>query len=247
MTPTPVGMRCPECMQQRTRVVRNPVGTPGQLGAFPATIALIALNVVVYLIEILQGSGGLNDPGRSFVDHYSLVGFFVAEGQWYRLLTSGFIHLSFTHILFNMIVLFFLGRLVEPAIGTARFVSLYFASLLAGSVGALVFSGSLVLTAGASGAIFGVAGAGLVIALGRGAEQVARTIGILLAFNFFFDLADTEVSLGGHIGGLVGGGLCAAVIVAGDRGMLGPRRVPAEIAAMVLVGAISVVAAIAIA
>jgi membrane associated rhomboid family serine protease len=247
MTPTPVGMRCPECMRQRTRVVRNPTGTPGQLGAFPATVALIAINVVVYLIEILQGHGGFSSPGAHFVDHYSLVGFFVAEGQWYRLLTSGFIHLSFTHILFNMVVLFFLGRLVEPAVGTPRFVALYFASLFAGGVGALVFSGSFVLTAGASGAIFGVAAAGLVIALGRGAEQVARSIGILLAFNFFFDLADTEVSLGGHIGGLVGGAICAAVIVAGERGMLGSRRLPAELAAMVLVGAISVVAAIAIA
>ena len=247
MTPTPVGMRCPECMRQRTKVVRNPIGTPGQLGAFPATIALIAINVVIYLIEIAGGPGGLSSPSVSFVNHYGLVGFFVAEGQVYRLLTSGFVHLSITHIGFNMLVLFFLGRLVEPGVGTPRFLFLYFASLFAGAFGALLLSGPDALTAGASGAIFGVAGAGLVIALERGAEQLVRSIGILLVFNFLFDLSDPEVSLGGHIGGLVGGAACAAVIVAGERGMLGSRRLPAELVAMTVIAVISVVGALIVA
>ncbi len=247
MTPTPVGMRCPECMRQRTKVVRNPTGTPGQFSAFPATMVLIAINVIIYLVEIATGPGGINHPSNSILDHYGLVGYFVSEGEVYRLLTGAFLHAEIFHIGFNMVVLFFLGRLVEPAVGTSRFLFLYFASLFAGALGALILSGPYVLTIGASGAIFGIAGAGLVIALENRAEHIVRSIGILLIFNFFFNLSDPSVSLGGHIGGLVGGAACAVVIVAGERGMLGRRRLPAELAGMTIVGIVSVLGALAVA
>jgi membrane associated rhomboid family serine protease len=247
MTPTPVGMRCPECMRQRTKVVRGVGQASSRLGGFPATVVLIAINVVVYLIEIATGPGGISSPGASFVDHYGLVGVFVAEGQWYRLLTGAFLHFSITHIGFNMVVLYFLGRLVEPAVGTRRFLFIYFASLFAGAFGALVLSGPYALTIGASGAIFGVAGAGLVIALERGADQIVRSIGMLLVINFVFDVSDPQISLGGHIGGLVGGAVCATAIVAGERGMLGPRRLPAELAAMTAIAVVSILGAIAVA
>jgi membrane associated rhomboid family serine protease len=247
MTPTPVGMRCPECAQQRTKVVRNPTGTPGQASAFPATVALIAINVVVYLVEILGGPGGLSNPSPSFIEHWGLIGNQVADGEVYRLLTSGFVHFSLTHVGFNMVVLFFLGRLVEPAVGTPRFLGIYFASLFAGALGALILSAPYVITAGASGAIFGVAGAGIVIALERRAEQVVRSLGMLLVLNFIFDLTDREVSLGGHVGGLVGGAACAAIIIAGERGMLGRRRLPAELAAMTGVAVVAILWGIAVA
>src|SRR6476661_8662658 len=136
MTPTPVGMRCPECAGQRTRVTRGVPGPgAGALGAFPATVALIAINVVVYLIEVAGGSGGLTKaiPITGIVNDLGLRGISVSEGEWYRLLTSGFLHADLLHIGFNMFFLFILGRLLEPAIGTPRFLALYFASLLAGS------------------------------------------------------------------------------------------------------------------
>ena len=109
MTPTPVGMRCPECAQQRTRVVRNPTGTPSGFGAFPATAVLIAINVVVYLIEIGTGSGGLSGVSGGIGIDFGLFGPFVAEGEWYRLVTAGFLHAGFLHLGFNMLLLFFLG------------------------------------------------------------------------------------------------------------------------------------------
>ncbi len=246
MTPTPVGMRCPECMQQRTRVVRNPTGPPGQLGAFPATIALIAINVVVYLVEIAGGSGGLNNPSGRFVFDYGLFGPFVAEGEWYRLLTSGFLHASLIHIGFNMLLLFFLGRLLEPALGTVRFLALYFAALLAGSLGVMVLDPNA-LTLGASGAIFGLAGAAFVIARGRGMDAIAGQIGFLILFNLIFSLSAANVSIGAHLGGLVGGSLCALAIVAGERGMLGRHHRVAELLAIAAVAVISLVGAIAIA
>ena len=246
MTPTPVGMRCPECMQQRTKVVRNPTGTPGQFSAFPATIVLIAINVIVYFVEIAGGSGGLGEQHGSLITDYGLFGPYVAEGEWYRLITSGFLHASLWHIGFNMLLLYFLGRLLEPALGTTRFVALYFASLLAGSLGVMVLDPNA-LTIGASGAIFGLAGATFVIARGRGMDAIAAEIGFLIVFNLVFGLTLARVSIGAHIGGLVGGIVCAFVIVAGERGMLGAKRLPLELALIVAVGVACFLAALSIA
>jgi membrane associated rhomboid family serine protease len=246
MTPTPVGMRCPECARQRTKVVRNPTGTPGQFSAFPATIALIAINVVVYLAEIGSGFGGLGAQSSHLIGEFGLFGPAVAEGEWYRLLTSGFLHASLFHIGFNMLLLFLLGRLLEPALGTPRFLVIYFASLFAGSLGALILEPNS-LGVGASGAIFGLAGATFVIARGRGMDTLASQIGFLIVFNLIYSFAAANVSIGAHVGGLIGGVLCALIVVAGEKGAFGRHRMSVELLAMALVGAVSVVASIAIA
>jgi membrane associated rhomboid family serine protease len=246
MTPTPVGMRCPECANQRTRVVRNPTGTPSGFEAFPATFALIAINAIAFLIEIASAGGGFGTSGGKVSFDFGLYGPFVAEGEWYRLVTSGFLHAGLIHIGFNMFLLFFLGRLLEPALGTPRFVALYFASLLAGSFGALVVEPNA-LTVGASGAIFGLAGATFVIARGRGMNALASEIGFLILFNLFFSLVSPHISLGGHVGGLIGGVLCAAAIVAGEKGAFGRSRLPLELAAMAAVAVVAVVGALAVA
>jgi membrane associated rhomboid family serine protease len=245
MTPTPVGMRCPECASQRTRVVRNPTGTPG-FDAAPATYVLIAINVIVFLVEIASSGGGLGRVGGQVSEDFGLYGPFIAEGEWYRLVTSGFLHASLIHIGFNMFLLYMLGRLLEPALGTPRFLALYFASLLAGSLGALVVEPNA-LTLGASGAIFGLAGATFIIARGRGMDALASQIGFLILFNLFFSFVSPRISVGGHIGGLIGGVICALIIVAGEKGMLGRNHRALEIAAMVAVGVVAVVASLAIA
>ncbi len=247
MTPTPVGMRCPECASQRTRVVRNPTGTPSGFEAAPSTYVLIAINVIVFLIEIAQGAGGLfNEQVSRFVENFGLYGPSVAEGEWYRLVTNGFLHANFWHIGFNMLLLFFLGRLLEPALGTPRFLALYFASLLAGSLGALILEPNS-LGIGASGAIFGLAGATFIIARGRGMDALAGQIGFLIVFNLIFSFASPRISVGAHLGGLIGGVICAMAIVAGEKGMLGRNHRPMEIAAMVAVAVIAVVASLAVA
>ncbi|HEY5051958.1 MAG TPA: rhomboid family intramembrane serine protease [Solirubrobacterales bacterium] len=246
MTPSPVGMRCPECMRERTKVRSGPAAfAPGGI-QFPATIALIVINVIVYLVEISSGPGGLSAPGVSFVNHYGLFGPSVAEGEVYRLLTGGFLHASITHVGFNMFALFFLGRLLEPAIGTTRFVFLYFASLFGGALGALLLSPDA-LTIGASGAVFGVFGAAFVIARGRGAGAVAQSIGIILVLNLAISIGSPEISLGGHLGGLVVGVISAFVILAGERGRLGTRHLPAELIAIAAIGIVSILGALAIA
>ncbi len=259
MTPTPVGMRCPECMRERTRVVRGTGGGGAELGRYPVTMALIAINVIVFLIEVAKGSGGFGDGVQrsSMYFEFALWGgglepfelFFgggVSGGQIYRLVTGGFLHANIVHIGFNMLVLFILGRLVEPALGTARFAALYFASLLAGSFGALLLDPHT-FTVGASGAIFGVAAAGFVLARGRGLEVIARQLGFLIVLNLVFTFSAQGVSIGGHLGGLVGGGICSAVIIAGERGYFGTHHRATELLAMAAVAAISVLGAIAVA
>ena len=246
MTPTPVGMRCPECMRQKTKVVQGVGGGGGRLGVFPATIVLIAINVVAYLIEIGSGSGGFDGVGGRTVIDFALYGPAVAEGEWYRLVTSGFLHASLFHIGFNMLLLYFLGRLLEPSLGTPRFVALYFASLLAGSLGALILDPNA-LTLGASGAVFGLAGATFVIARGRGMDAIAGEIGFLIVINLVFSFVGTRISVGSHLGGLVAGVFCGLAIVAGERGYLGRRHFPAEIALIVLVAVVAFLGALAVA
>lgn len=249
MTPTPVGMRCPECANQRTRVVRNPTGTATSV-AFPVTIALIVINVVVYMIEVLHGGGGTSIGIGNAYDLGALWGPAVNEGgDWWRTITSGFVHFSILHIGFNMYLLFIVGRLLEPSIGSVRFAFIYFASLLAGSFLALVFTPDSV-SAGASGAIFGVIGATFVIARGRKLDSIAGQIGILILINLVFTFADTGVSLGAHLGGLVAGVLCGLLIIAGEQRRYGPNlsrrdRLAIELGAMGAIAVISFVLALA--
>jgi membrane associated rhomboid family serine protease len=256
MTPTPVGMRCPECMNQRTRVVRNPTGTPSALsfGGYPVTMVLIAINVVVYLIEVAKSSGGLLRvlDIETIYEMGALLGPAIHEGgEWWRIVTSGFVHVSILHIGFNMVLLYFIGRLLEPAIGSLRFGFIYFASLLAGSFVALWFSPDTV-SAGASGAIFGILGATFVIARGRQLEAIAGQIGFLIVLNLIFTFADAGISVGAHVGGLVCGVLCGLLIVAGERGRFGhgisrTNRLAIELGGMAALGVLSFVLALAVA
>jgi membrane associated rhomboid family serine protease len=245
MTPTPVGMRCPECAGQRTQVRRGQAAL--EPTGYTATIVLIALNVAAYLAEIATGTGGISGTIGTVYFNYALQGHAVADGEWYRLLTGGFLHAEIFHIAFNMFALFILGRLLEPAIGTPRFVALYFASLFAGSFGAIALTDPHTLTVGASGAIFGLFAAAFVIARGRGLNALAAELGVILLLNLGFTFAAPHISIGGHLGGIVGGFICALFIVAGERGNLGSNPRAAEILAMVAVGVFSIAAAITVA
>ena len=246
MTSTPVGMRCPECAKQKTKVTRG-TASFGLSARTPATYALIAINVAVFLIEIATGSGGLgireSDPA---IQNFSTFSGQIASGEWYRLITGGFLHYSIFHIAFNMYALYILGQLLEPAFGTPRFVAMYFAGLLAGSLGVVVLNPDT-LTAGASGAIFGLFAAALVIARGRRLEGIAAQLGFVLVLNFVFTFTIPGVSIGGHLGGAIGGALCGLLILEGDKGRFGARRVTTELALLSLLGIACFFAAIALA
>jgi membrane associated rhomboid family serine protease len=246
MTPTPVGMRCPECSQQRTKVVRGPGGASGFAQA-PATYVLIALNVLVFLAEVASGSGGLSEATGSVVHDFSLLGNGVADGEWYRLLTGGFLHAGLIHIAFNMFALFIVGRVLEPGIGTPRFVTLYMASLLAGSFGALLLTHPSEPTVGASGAIFGLMAGVIVVARGRGVEQVAQQFGLFVVLNLVLTFSIPGISIGGHIGGLIGGAVAALLVIFVERRMSGRPAYTLEIAGILLMIAATFVGALAVA
>ncbi|HET6447554.1 MAG TPA: rhomboid family intramembrane serine protease, partial [Conexibacter sp.] len=182
MTSTTVGMRCPECAKQRTRVMR-----PRSMAAAApvATQAIVAINVVAYLAELFTGRGfGSIESGTVF-QHGALLGPLVASGDWWRVVTSGFLHASFLHVAFNLVFIWFIGRSLEPAIGTARFVVVYAASLLCGSLGVLLLEPNAVAV-GASGAAFGLMGALIVEARSRGIDLWATGLIQIALLNFAF-------------------------------------------------------------
>jgi len=244
MTPSPVGMRCPECSRQTTKVV---VGQSAfsRGGAAPATFVLIGLNVLVYLVGIGTGNGGLGSGGQAIHD-FGLQGNAIADGEWFRIVSGGFLHAGLIHIAFNMFALYVLGTVLEPGIGTPRFVFLYMVSLLAGSLGALLLTNGNEFTVGASGAIFGIFGAAFVIARARGMSALAGEIGFLLLINLALTFGIAGISIGGHLGGLAGGMACAAIIALGERGGLGRNHLRTELALMAAIGIGCAVAAVAI-
>jgi membrane associated rhomboid family serine protease len=244
MTPTPVGMRCPECAQQKTKV-RTGTSAFDRAGGVSATYVLIAINAVAFLAEIATGSGGFEVGGTIF-DDYALYGPAVANGDWWRIVTSGFLHGGLLHILFNMYALYILGQLLEPSLGTPRFLALYFSSLLAGSLGVIVLEPNTPAV-GASGAIFGLFAAAFVIARGRRLDAIAMQLGGLLLINLLFTFTIPGIAIGAHLFGAAGGALCGLLILAGDREILGPNRVPVEIAAMAVMGAAAAVLSVALA
>ena len=244
MTATPVGMRCPECSRQRT-----PVRTLRSVYAEPtATYVLIGINVLMYLGTLFSGG---NDSSV-YID-LSLLGsattfggeqIGVAHGEVYRLITGGFLHASILHIGFNMYILYWLGTMLEPVLGHLRFVALYFASLLAGSFGALVAEPHG-LTVGASGAVFGLMAAAFVFQRARGIDPWRSGLGpvILLNLALPFVFTNLNISIGGHIGGLIGGAIAALAIErlgALRRGDVLPVLACAAVAVVSVIGAVAV-------
>jgi membrane associated rhomboid family serine protease len=243
MTPTPVGMRCPECSRQRTRVVN----ARSMYGGQPAvTYALIAINVVVFLAELVSGVSLLGNSfgGSKIILHGALYGPFVAGGDYWRLVTSGFLHFNLWHIAFNMYALYILGTMLEPAIGHVKFALIYFVALLAGSFGALVVNPHS-LTVGASGAVFGLFGAAILEMRARGIDPMSTGLPLWLGINLVFSFTFNGISVGGHIGGLIGGALAGVAVAE-----LGKRRdIPALAGPLVAVavGVVAVIGAIAVA
>nr|MDQ2895071.1 rhomboid family intramembrane serine protease [Actinomycetota bacterium] len=201
MTPTSVGMRCPECARERTKVRTVSSGPTVPV----VTRALIAINVLVFFAETATGGQLGGGGGGTVFEKGALFGPYVAhQHEYWRLLTSGFLHAGLLHIVFNMVFLYIMGPMLEPAIGRVNFAAVYFASLLAGSFGALLFQPG-VPTIGASGACFGILGALMVVAYYRGISIWQSGLGVTLLINIVFSLSFAGISIGGHLGGVAGG------------------------------------------
>lgn len=240
----PVGIRCPDHANigaVKPRPQQSAVNVRRRVGALaaPATAVLITINVAIYLVTVVQGAG-LNGPGGALFERWFLVGALVDSGEWWRLVTAMFLHGSLIHLGFNMLALYWLGSVVEQLLGTPRYLLLYFVSGLAGSAGALVSSSAFQPTVGASGAIYGVLGALLILEY-RSTGTFAGPALTLIVINLAFTFAIPGISWGGHLGGLAGGILATFVLDESRR-----RRIPALGAVVVIgIGIASVVIAYA--
>ncbi len=178
----------------------------------PMIHALLAVNILVYVLMLLDPSGGtpMADSAK-LVRWGSNAGPLTLNGQWWRLVTSMFIHGSLLHIAFNMYALWQAGRLVERMFGSARFIALYMIAGVCGSIASVTWNHN-VNSVGASGAIFGIIG-GLLAFIRRPDSGVPPTIvkdlrgslGGFLLFNIAAGLVYPHTDNAAHIGGLVGG------------------------------------------
>ena len=233
-------MRCPECARDRTPV-RNLAGAPG---APRVTYALIGINVAVALASLVAGGGGgVGLTNDAIHRNGELSRITLAHGDVWRLVTSGFIHAGFLHLAFNMFALYVLGSLLEPVVGRFRFALIYFVALLCGSFGALLLEPNAPVV-GASGAIFGLLGAGIVVLRRRGLGIMQSGLGFWLLINLLFTFTTNGVSIGGHLGELVGGTLAALVLYEVAPRLRLPTPAPAVLTAAL--GAVAVAGSLAI-
>jgi membrane associated rhomboid family serine protease len=266
MTVAPVGIRCPDHAGTRPRPVTAAATRPASVATkrvrrtaarhgyvipeFSVTRALVILNVVIYLLELAMG-GTISGTGNRIYEHGALVVNAVyadgtpaglAHGEWYRLITAAFLHYGPVHLALNMLALWWLGQPVEAALGRWRYLLLYIVAGVAGSAGALLLSPNAI-TVGASGAIFGILGALLILeyqVTGSLAGQAMTLIVINVAFSF----AVSNISIGGHLGGLVAG-ILGTIALVGFRSYYPVVGRPALVRAgiVVLIGVLSVVIA----
>ena len=198
-------------------------------------MAIIVICVLVTIVELAQGLG-INGGGNSrLAVDLGLFGPFVADGQWYRIITAAFVHAGIIHLLFNMIVLWWLGGALERYAGTTRMGLIFLTSIVWGSAGALLLD-PMALTVGASGGIYGLMAALLVLERQQGIALLGSGLGIFLLLNLALSFVIPGISIGGHLGGIAGGLLAALVLSGFGRGhMAYGRMAPAIIGGMALV------------
>ena len=208
MNTASVGFHCPECVKSN----RQQVHTAGSMfGSRPiVTQVLLAINVAVFLLSVGMGDGfargSLGEDGL-LVEGALFGGSVEENGEWYRIITSGFLHYGLFHIGFNMYALWIFGPTFERSLGAVRFGLSYVAALLGGAFGALLFSPDA-LTAGASGAIFGLLGIAVISQRSLGISIWDTGLGMVLLLNFALTFGVSSISVGGHVGGFVVGLAC---------------------------------------
>jgi len=256
MNQASVGFHCPECSKggrQRVYTTRTLFGGKQPI----VTEALIAINVAVFLAGAAKAGADLLSTASPFADDYGMIGsglervgrfstkaVGVAHGEWWRLVTSGFLHVGLWHIGLNMLALWWLGEQLEPIVGRVRFGLVYVVSLLAGSLGVLIVSPHEV-TVGASGAIFGLLGFAVAYQRARGINIWQSGLGAVLVLNLLFTFGVSGISIGGHIGGLAGGWVCGFILYELTPRMRAHPAIPTVIVAAV--GVVCVAASLMVA
>ncbi|WP_431309247.1 rhomboid family intramembrane serine protease [Gordonia prachuapensis] len=242
LRPAAVGQHCVECLRndgvQRSvaaptfgdRGIRPMVAKPMVASRPYATYTLIALNLAIFALCAMQ-AGGFDMLQSSLFLDWALVKPLVADGEYWRLLTAGFLHFSITHVAVNMLSLFILGRDLELAIGIPRYLGVYMTALLGGSAAVMAFGPDVSINAGASGAIYGLMGAVLVVVL-KARASPTPVISIIV-LNLVLSITVPNISLLAHVGGLVFGAAATAAIIFLPQWLLTPERRTAAASARV--------------
>ncbi|MFC0316122.1 rhomboid family intramembrane serine protease [Gordonia phosphorivorans] len=210
-----MGQHCLDCLAQEAGSARVgttvPVEAEDRSTATPyVTYGLIGVNLVLFLACLVQAGG--TDLIQSSVMRAGLLptGYYL-DFEYWRLFTSGFLHWSVTHILVNMVSLYIIGRDLERLFGPARYLMIYVTSLLGGSAAVLALQSGLSLTAGASGAIYGLMGALLVVVVRL--KLPTTSLLVVIGFNIIISWSIPGISLWGHLGGLLFGALGALAVL----------------------------------
>lgn len=242
MVQASVGFHCPQCAgARRTQVVSGPAAF-GRATDPVATKVLIGINVAAWLLMAVTG-GAVGASGEVFF-RGATWGPAIANGEWYRLVSGGFLHDGLLHLGMNMFLLWLLGQVLEPALGRSQFVAVYGVSLLGGSLG-VMFLDPTIPTLGASGAVFGLMGALTVLQMRAGHSPWQSGIATLIVLNLVITFAIPNISIGGHLGGLLAGAAAAyGLSVAAQRGPGGAPRTPLA-ARLVALGVFGVALAVA--
>ncbi|WP_245744590.1 rhomboid family intramembrane serine protease [Lentzea fradiae] len=231
-----VGQQCVDCMNEGARTVRRARTSAGAVasdGRPVFTYVMIALNVLAYVVTVVQSGSPMNNSRSGLFQETSLIPELTANGEWWRIVTSGFMHFGLIHLALNMAALFVVGPVIEQELGRLRYGAVYFLSLLGGSAAAFYFGTVCQQLAGASGAVFGLMGALLIVfkRQKRDISTIVVIVGINLVSNLF-----TNASLLGHLGGFVIGGLLTLAMVRAPRQNRNLYQGVAVAAAVVLLG-----------
>lgn len=208
-----VGYQCVDCVEAGRPAARGRTTIAGaRLAGKPVVVpVLVAINAAIFLLTVVQARSLNGNDASDLFRMWALNPGRVADGEWWRVVTAGFLHFGPMHLLFNMLALWVIGRDIEMILGRTRFVAVYLVSLLGGSAAALLYYGNDARVAGASGAVFGLMG-GLAVVLRR-MQVPATQVLVIIAVNIAISVALPGISLVGHIGGLVVGAIATAVMV----------------------------------
>jgi membrane associated rhomboid family serine protease len=236
-------MQCVDCVNEGARSVRHArtiAGAEVSNGRPIFTYVMIALNVLAYVVTVFQSGSPMNNSRSELFTSTSLIPELTANGEWWRILTSGFMHFGLIHLALNMAALFVVGPVVEQELGRLRYSAVYFLSLLGGSAAAFYFGTVCQQLAGASGAVFGLMGALLIVfkRQKRDISTIVVIVGINLVSNLF-----TNASLLGHLGGFVIGGLLTLAMVKAPQKNRNLYQIGAVAVAVLLLGGMFVLRA----
>jgi membrane associated rhomboid family serine protease len=230
-----VGSQCVDCVNEGRKTVRRSqtvVGAEQTDGRLVVTPVLVVLNVLAFVVTAAQAGTPFLNQRSAIFQETALQPVLTANGEWWRILTSGFMHVGIWHLVLNMAVLYIAASSVEPELGRLRFTVVYFLALFGGNAAAFYFGNAGGLLAGASGAVFGIMGA--LIVVWRRKKHDFATVVVVVVINLVSNLF-TDSSLLAHLGGFVIGGLLTLAMVKAPRENRNLYQIGAVVAAVVLI------------